>query len=75
VLVSMVGALTVYVNGVGQFGARYWILAYPFLLLLMAEHEDGAEAPPIDRFAKILIVVSVVLITFQMWTIDTLGLF
>ena len=60
VLLAMAGALTVWSNGTAQVGARYWMLAYSFLLLLMAEG-------PIDRLAKILIGTSVLLMAYQVW--------
>lgn len=40
-------------NGCAQFGCRYWIQVYPFLILLISKTE-------LDRLAKILIVLSVV---------------
>lgn len=54
---SMGPALTVWSNGVEQFGARYWIQALPFLLALMVQ-------TPLDRFAKTLILTSIL---FCMW--------
>lgn len=49
---SMGPALIVWSNGVEQLGARYWIQALPFLLALMAR-------TPLDRFAKTLILASI----------------
>ena len=63
---SMAAALTVYANGMIQFGARYWIQALPFLLALMARSE-------IDRFARILIGASIILTLYGMWVVRNYG--
>lgn len=63
---SMSACLLVYANGVTQIGARYWILALPFLLSLMAEQ-------PLDRMGKILIGASIVLMSYQIWFIRGSG--
>jgi len=67
VVLSMAGAMTVYSNGVSQLGARYWLLALPFLMMLIAE-------TPIDGFAKILIEASVLLNGYFIWVWNWLGL-
>lgn len=67
VILSMGGALCVYSNGVEQLGARYWIMAFPFLLALMAKS-------PNDQLAKILIVSSVAFTSFFFWHARYLGL-
>lgn len=55
VAAGMSGALLVYSNGVEQFGARYWIQVFPFLLALMAMRR-------IDQMGKILIVASIAIV-------------
>ena len=65
----MVPSLTVYANGFSQFGARYWIQALPFLLVLMAIGVRDA----VDREARILVVISILLVSYGMWHIRTLG--
>ena len=57
VILGMCGALLVWANGFVQLGARYWIMVYPFLFLLIAR-------TPIDQFAKILIIASICLSLF-----------
>ncbi len=60
VILEMSGALCVWSNGVAQWGARYWIQAYPFLFALMARQ-------PVDQMAKVLIVASIAMNVFAMW--------
>jgi hypothetical protein len=60
VALSMAPALTVYAWGYAQVGARYWLLALPFMVLMM-----GAE--PLDRLGRILIVLSILAMDYQMW--------
>lgn len=54
VALAMIPSMTVWSNGVEQFGFRYAIQVYPFLLALM----------PVDRMAKILIVASIILVAW-----------
>lgn len=63
----MVGCLTVWANGYMQFGARYWILAQPFLLLLMAK---GWKT---DQMAVVLVGLSVLLVATGLLTIRLYG--
>lgn len=63
---SVLPALCVWSNGVEQFGARYWIQAFPFLIALMA-------LAPLDRTAKALIILSIILCVWQTYSIRTLG--
>jgi len=65
----MIPPLTVYANGFSQFGARYWIQALPFLLVLMAIGVRNA----VDQEARILIVLSILLVSYGMWHIRTIG--
>ncbi len=66
---SMAAAELVYANGFVQFGARYWIMAMPFLLVLMAEKEKES----LDQMAKVLVVASIVLVGLGMWVVRTRG--
>lgn len=52
VILSMSACMLVWNNGWSQFGARYWILALPFLVALLAMSET-------DQMMRILIVASV----------------
>lgn len=65
-LLAMAPALTVWSNGVEQFGARYWIQALPFLLALMTRS-------PIDRFAKTLILTSILFCAWGTYSIRAYG--
>lgn len=62
VVLVMAGPMLVYSNGVAQLGARYWLLAMPFLMLIV-----GCQ--PTDRFAKILIGASIALMCYWMWCV------
>jgi len=70
-LFSMAGALSVYAPGFVQFGARYWVQVYPFLLVLVALGVGAGKRP--DQLTKTLIVASIVLVSFGMLHIHTLG--
>jgi len=59
--------LLCYANGMGQFGTRHFISAFPFLLAMMAMGE-------VDQLAKILICVSVILIAAGICSIRMWGL-
>lgn len=66
VLLVSVPSLTVYANGYTQFGVRYYIQVFPFVLVLMAFE-------PLDQFAKILIVASVLLTTYGAMVVRVWG--
>jgi hypothetical protein len=68
--VSMGPVLLWYANGFMQFGMRFYIQIFPFLMVLMAL---GAQELGIDQMGKILIVISVILVAFGTWQIRTLG--
>jgi hypothetical protein len=57
-------------NGFSQFGARFYIQAYPFLLAMLAM----GMPPKTDQLTKILIVVSVILVAFGVWHVHEWGL-
>lgn len=66
VVLSMGGALCFYTNGYVQESARFWILAFPFLLAIIAK---GPE----DQIAKILILASIASTLYFTWEIRTMG--
>ncbi|HZY59820.1 MAG TPA: hypothetical protein VFE56_08660 [Candidatus Binataceae bacterium] len=68
-LVGMAAALSVYANGFIQFGARYWIQVYPFLLVLVALGVGKRT----DQITKILIISSILILCFATWHIRTMG--
>ncbi len=70
VVLGMLPALLVYANGFTQFGCRYWVQVFPFMLALMAL----GVPRPLDQFSKILIVASVLIVAFNVWQIRTMGL-
>ena len=62
-------SLLCYANGYAQFGTRHYLQVFPFLLVLMAmgmRHQD--------RLTKILIVASIIFITFGVVHIRIWGL-
>lgn len=68
-LAGSLPSLTVYASGYVQFGARYYIQAYPFLLAMMAMGMKRRA----DQLSKILIVTSIALVAFGLWQVRTLG--
>ena len=64
---SMGAVLLVYANGFVQFGARYWIQSFPFLLMLMWRGRK------LDQMGKVLIVVSILACDYGMWVIRMYG--
>ncbi len=64
-------SLLVYASGFAQLGPRYYVQIYPFLLALIAMG-IGKDAKP-DQLTKILIVVSVVFVTFFTWQVRWYG--
>lgn len=67
---SMGPVLLWYGNGFTQFGMRFYIQAFPFLIVLMA---FGAKEEGIDQLGRILIVISMILVAYGTWHIRTLG--
>ena len=68
-LAGSLPSLTVYASGYVQFGARYYIQVYPFLLVMMAMGMRRRA----DQLSKILIVTSIVLVAFGLWQVRALG--
>jgi len=64
IMLSMAGPLLVWSNGYVQFGCRYWIMVYPLLMWLISR-------TPMDQFAKILIVASVIFNAYGVWYINS----
>lgn len=60
-----------YGNGFVQFGMRFYIQAFPFLILLMAL---GAKQHGMDQMGKALILGSIMLCAYGMWHIKEYGL-
>jgi hypothetical protein len=58
-------AMLWYANGFVQFGPRYWIQVYPFLLVLVALGIGRAQRA--DQLTKILVLASILLVSFGMW--------
>ena len=68
--VVSIPSLMVYASGYAQFGTRYYLQVYPFLLVMMALGMKGR----IDQLSKILIVASIFLVGFGFWQIRGLGI-
>jgi len=68
-VVGSLPSLTVYSNGLAQFGARYYVQVYPFLLVLMGL----GMRRRVDQLGKILLVSSIFLVAFGLWQIRALG--
>jgi len=62
-------SLLCYANGFAQFGARHYLLVFPFLLVMMAMGMRCA-----DRLTKGLIIASIIFITFGVVHIRIWGL-
>jgi hypothetical protein len=67
---SMGPVLLWYGNGFMQFGMRFYVQSFPFLMVLIAL---GAKEQGIDQMGRILIVISMVLVAYGTWHIRTLG--
>jgi len=59
--------LFVWANGYSQFGCRHFVPMFAFLLVLMAERE--LKTP-----GKALIILSIMLVTFGVWSVHEWGL-
>jgi hypothetical protein len=60
-----------YATGFVQFGPRYWLQVYPFLLVLVALGVGATKRA--DQMTKILILASILLVSFGMWHIRMFG--
>jgi hypothetical protein len=67
---SMGPVLLWYGNGFMQFGMRFYVQVFPFLMVLMAL---GSQESGLDQMGKILIVISMILVAYGTWHIRTLG--
>jgi len=67
---ASIPSLMWYAGGFAQFGTRYYLQIYPFLLVLMALGMKRRA----DQISKILIVASVALVSFGYWQIRGLGI-
>lgn len=66
VICALIPSLTVWAYGYVQFGFRYAIQIYPFLIGLLALH---AEEEGFDQLDKILTVISIFFVQFGWWHI------
>jgi hypothetical protein len=66
----MLPALFYHVNGFVQFGARYYIQCFPFLLALMAL---GSAEKGFGQMEKILVAASILLVGYGTWVVRTKG--
>ncbi len=71
IILTMGPGLTVYANGFAQFGARYWLQVYPFMLALIALGLPDRESP--DQLTMILVAASILFAASGMWTVRLLG--
>jgi hypothetical protein len=58
-----------FTNGFAQFGTRFYITTFPLLLVMMALEMRRRT----DQLAKILIVASIVLVSFGIWHVRMYG--
>jgi hypothetical protein len=68
VLVS-IPSLFHFTNGFAQFGTRFYITTFPLLLVMMAL----GMRRRVDQLAKILIVISIFLVSFGIWHVRMYG--
>jgi hypothetical protein len=68
-LLASVGVLTFYANGTVQFGPRFYIQIFPFLLCLMAMGMPRR----MDQLSLVLILLSILLVGGGMWDIARSG--
>ena len=66
---SMGGVLLYYANGFQQFGTRFYVQAFPFLLVLMALGNRRRA----DQLTRLLIAASMVLVAYGVWHIRLFG--
>lgn len=68
-VIGAIPSLTCYASGFVQFGARYYVQVFPFVLVLMA----FAAKRNFDQLARVLIVISMASVAFGVWHIRTWG--
>jgi hypothetical protein len=67
----MGASLTVYASGFVQFGTRYYVQVFPFLLVLIALGLGGRQR--VDQLTRILIIASIFIVAFGVAQIHTIG--
>jgi hypothetical protein len=70
-ILTMAASLTVYAPGFVQFGTRYYVQVFPFLLVLVALGVGAGRRA--DQLTKILILASIFIVAFGVWQIHTIG--
>jgi hypothetical protein len=68
-LLVSIPSLFHFTNGFAQFGTRFYITTFPFMLVMMALGMRRRT----DQLAKILIVTSIVLVAFGIWHVRLYG--
>ena len=68
---TMGASLTVYASGFVQFGTRYYVQVFPFLLVLIALGLGGRQR--VDQLTRILIIASIFIVAFGVAQIHTIG--
>jgi hypothetical protein len=66
-ILTMSASLSVYANGFMQFGTRYYVQIFPFLLALVALGVGAGRR--VDQLTRILILASIILVSFGIWHI------
>ena len=66
-LPAMGASLSVYATGFMQFGTRYYVQIFPFLLVLVALGVGAGRR--VDQLTRILILASIFLVSFGVWHI------
>jgi hypothetical protein len=70
-LLTMSASLVVYASGFVQFGVRYYVQVFPFLLVLLAW--GVGQGKRLDQLTKILILASILVVSYGIWHIRTIG--
>jgi hypothetical protein len=70
-ILTMLPSLMVYASGFVQFGTRYYVQVFPFLLVLVALGVGTGRR--LDQLSKILVVASILLVAFGTLHIRTIG--
>jgi hypothetical protein len=70
-LLAMGPGLFWYASGFVQFGTRYYVQVFPFLLALIALGVGQGRRP--DQLTRILILASILIVSYGIWHIRTIG--
>ena len=70
-LLTMSASLAVYASGFVQFGVRYYVQVFPFLLVLLAW--GVGKGKRLDQLTRILILASILIVSYGIWHIRTIG--